>query len=140
MVLAGGRCLFAGTAEVEDRALARQTVGLLAPASAERLLEDVPASPSRAAPVESSAPHLTRVSSARLLTTCGSTRSQKSQIDANGPSASRRGENRPDGVLPDVLHGVEAEADFSFDHAKSAAEKLTSGGSTSIPISSQAAT
>ena len=43
----------------------------------------------REAPVESSAPHLTSDSSERLFTTCGSTRSVKSQIEANGPPSSR---------------------------------------------------
>ena len=40
--------------------------------------------PLRVAPVEPNAPHLTSASIAFLLTRCGSTRSQKSQIDANG--------------------------------------------------------
>ena len=40
--------------------------------------------PRRGSPVESSAPHLTRHSIARLFTTRESTRSQKSQIDSNG--------------------------------------------------------
>src|SRR5207249_4214469 len=45
--------------------------------------------PRRESPVESSAPHLTSDSSARLLAAEGSTRSQKSQIDVNSPPSSR---------------------------------------------------
>jgi len=45
--------------------------------------------PLRVSPVESNAPHLIRHSIARLLTARASTRSQKSQIDSKGPSASR---------------------------------------------------
>src|SRR5436190_903619 len=45
--------------------------------------------PFRVAPVESSAPHLTSDSSARLFDACGSTRSQKFQIDSNCPDSSR---------------------------------------------------
>ena len=47
------------------------------------------ASPCGGSPVESSAPHLIRHSIARLLTARESTRSQKSQIDSNGPPPSR---------------------------------------------------
>ena len=47
------------------------------------------ASPCAVAPVESSAPHLIRLSIAFLLTVRASTRAQKSQIESNGPPASR---------------------------------------------------
>ena len=45
--------------------------------------------PLREAPVEPNAPHLISASIERLLTARGSTRSQKSQIDSNGPLSSR---------------------------------------------------
>ena len=45
--------------------------------------------PLREAPVEPNAPHLMSASIERLLTHLGSTRSQKSQIEANGPPSSR---------------------------------------------------
>jgi len=43
----------------------------------------------RVAPVESSAPHLIRLSIDFLLTVRASTREQKSQIEVNGPPLSR---------------------------------------------------
>ena len=66
--------------------------------------------PLRVAPVESSAPHLTRHSIARLLTARESTRSQKSQIEAIGAS-SRARRIASTARVADVLHRVEAEAD-----------------------------
>jgi hypothetical protein len=66
---------------------------VLAAAPGERLVEHSD-HPLREAPVESSAPHLTSDSSARLFATCGSTRSVKSQIDSNGPPSSRARDDR----------------------------------------------
>ena len=71
--------------------------------------------PIREAPVESSAPHLTSDSSARLFTTCGSTRSVKSQIVANGPPSFARRDDRAGGIVADVLDRVQAEADLPLD-------------------------
>ena len=112
----GGAALGSGlVAEVEDRALAGEPVGLLrgrprrAPRRARR------ACPFRESPVESSAPHLTSDSSARLFTTCGSTRSVKSQIDANGPALLARGDDRARRRVADVLDRVQAEADLALD-------------------------
>ncbi len=100
--------------------------------------------PLRDAPVESSAPHLTRLSSARLFTTWGSTRSQKSQSETKGSGAGlpwpRASMIARDRVLAHVLHGVRPKRILPSTTAKSAAETLTSGGSTSMPISSHAAT
>ena len=45
--------------------------------------------PLRVAPVEPNAPHLMSASIAFLFTVRQSTRAQKSQIEANGPPASR---------------------------------------------------
>ena len=67
-----------------------------------------------AAPIESGAPHLTSDSSARLLTTCGSTRSVKSQIDRRTAHLVARGDDRPRRVTY-VLDGGEAKADLAFD-------------------------
>jgi hypothetical protein len=44
----------------------------------------------------------------------GSTRSQKSQIDSNGPP-SRARDDRLDAPTPDALDGVQAEADLALD-------------------------
>ena len=62
-----------------------------------------------------SAPHLTSDSSARLLTTDGSTRSVKSQIDSNGPPSSRAADDRAARELADALDGVQPEADLAAD-------------------------
>ena len=71
--------------------------------------------PLRVAPVEPNAPHLISASIAFLLTVRLSTRSQKSQIEANGPPSSRARLDRLDGREADALHGVEAEADLAVD-------------------------
>ena len=92
------------------------------------------------APVESSAPHLTSDSSERLLTTCGSTRSVNSQIDANGPPSSRAATMRCAAVSPTFFTAFRPKRIFPSTTAKSTADELTSGGSTSIPISSHALT
>ena len=75
--------------EVEDRALARQRVLLRLRARGLRLRAARTSIPLRVAPVESSAPHLIRLSIAFLFTVRQSTRAQKSQIEVNGAAASR---------------------------------------------------
>ena len=95
--------------------------------------------PLRDAPVESSAPHLTSDSSARLFTTCGSTRSVNSQIDANGPS-SRAATIARHADSPTFLTAFRPKRIFPSTTAKSTCEAFTSGGSTSMPISWQALT
>ncbi len=90
------------------------------------------------APVESSAPHLTSDSIAFLFTARQSTRSQKSQIELERPALLARGDHRVDRGRAHVLDRVEAEADACPRlTTKSWPDSLTSGGSTSIPISSQ---
>ena len=66
-------------------------------------------------PVESSAPHLTRLSIAFLFTVRASTRAQKSQIEVNGPPSSRASHDLLDRRVADVLDRVEAEADVALD-------------------------
>ena len=53
-------------------------------------------------------------SSARLFTSCGSTRSVKSQMEVK-PAVGAGGDDRAARRLADVLHGVEAEADLALD-------------------------
>ena len=73
--------------------------------------------PLRVAPVEPRAPHLISASIAFLLTVRLSTRSQKSQIEANsragGPSACPF--DRLDRLIADALDRVQAEADVAVD-------------------------
>ena len=83
--------------------------------------------PLRVAPVESSAPHLTSDSSARLFTTCGSTRSQKSQIDSNGPPSSRAATIARTAVSPTFLTAFSPKRIFPSTTAKSAAEHVHVG-------------
>jgi len=92
--------------------------------------------PLRLAPVESRAPHLIRHSIARLFTARESTRSQKSQIEVISASARTRR----------IASTAEWPTFFTASRPKRIAfslttklwsEVLTSGGSTSIPISAQ---
>ena len=94
----------------------------------------------REAPVESSAPHLTSDSSARLFTTCGSTRSVKSQIVVKGPPSLRAAMIARAALSPTFLTALRPKRILPSTTAKSVADSFTSGGSTSIPISSQALT
>jgi hypothetical protein len=126
-------------AEVEDRALAGEAVGLLLSARRERLLERSQ-HPSPRRPVESSAPHLTSDSSARLFTTCGSTRSVKSQIDVNGPPPLRAAIIERTAPSPTFFTAFSPKRILPSTTAKSVRDEFTSGGSTSIPSSSQALT
>jgi hypothetical protein len=96
--------------------------------------------PRRVAPVESSAPHFTSDSSARLFTSCGSTRSQKSQMDVKCPPSSRAAIIERTAPSPTFFTAFRPKRIFSSTTAKSCAEEFTSGGSTSSPSSSQAAT
>ena len=91
-------------------------------------------------PVESSAPHLTSDSSARLFTTCGSTRSVKSQIDVNGPPSSRARMIARVAASPTFLTAFSPKRILPSTTAKSVCDSFTSGGSTSIPSSWQALT
>ncbi len=92
--------------------------------------------PLRVAPVESSAPHLTRHSIARLLTARESTRSQKSQIEAIGAS-SRARRIASTAAWPTFLTASRPKRIAFSETTKLWSEELTSGGSTSIPISAQ---
>ena len=70
----------------------------------------------RDAPVESRPPHLIRLSSTRLLSTCASTRSHMSQTEVNGPPSSRARHDRAHRALPHALDRGQAEADLPVDH------------------------
>ena len=97
--------------------------------------------PRRVAPVESRAPPRMRLSRARLLTWAWSTRRQKSQIDSNGPPASRAAMIAATAFSPTPFTAVRPKRiSRSPVTAKSAPLALTSGGSTARPISEQAAT
>ena len=110
--------------------------------------------PLRLAPVEPNAPHLISASIAFLLTVRLSTRSQKSHSELNSPPSLARPLDRLDRLVADALDGIQAEADVAHTTIGSAfraacpgastvnswSERLTSGGSISMPISSQRAT
>jgi hypothetical protein len=93
----------------------------------------------RVTPVEVSAPHLTSASSARLFTCWASTRSTKSQIVSKGPS-SRAATIARAADSPTFLTAFSPKRICVSTTAKSACDSFTSGGSTSIPSSSHAAT
>ena len=98
------------------RASSGRSAGRSAPAARARARARAPrASRAACAPLESSAPHLTSDSSARLFTTCGSTRSVKSQSDANAPPSVARVHDRPRRGVADVLDRVQPEADLALD-------------------------
>ena len=96
--------------------------------------------PLRGEPVESSAPHLTSDSSARLLTIAGSTRSVNSQSDANRPPSSRAAMIARAAESPTFLTAFRPKRMCPSTTAKSHCDSLTSGGSTSMPISRHALT
>jgi hypothetical protein len=77
---------------------------------------------------------LTKASSARLFTTCGSTRSVKSHNDANGPAA-RASTIRRAAESPTFFTAFSPNRILPSTTAKSHSDSFTSGGSTSIPIS-----
>ncbi len=83
---------------------------------------------------------MTSDSSARLFTTCGSTRSVKSQSEANGPPSSRAATIARAAESPTFLTAFRPKRILPSTTAKSHSEPFTSGGSTSIPISWQAFT
>ncbi len=90
----------------------------------------------RELPVESSAPHLIRHSIARLFTARASTRSQKSQIEEKPPS-SRARRIASTAEWPTFLTASRPKRIAFSETTKPWSDELTSGGSTSIPISSQ---
>jgi hypothetical protein len=94
----------------------------------------------REAPVESSAPLETSDSRERLFATDGSTRSVKSQMEANGPPSSRAATIERHVASPTFLTALRPKRIFPSTTAKSTCDSFTSGGSTSIPSSSHAAT
>ena len=85
--------------------------------------------PRRVAPVESSAPHFTKDSRARLFTSCGSTRSQKSQMEVKCPPSSRAAMIDRTAPSPTFLTAFRPKRIFASTTAKSCAEEFTSGGS-----------
>jgi hypothetical protein len=74
-------------------------------------------------------------SSARLFATVGSTRSVKSHSDVNASPFSRAATIARAAVSPTFFTAFRPKRIFPSTTAKSHCEKLTSGGSTSIPIS-----
>ncbi len=92
--------------------------------------------PLRLASVESSAPHLIRHSIARLLTARVSTRSQKSQSEGKRPS-SRARRIASTAEWPTFLTASRPKRIAFSETTKPWSESFTSGGRTSIPISSQ---
>jgi len=93
--------------------------------------------PLRLAPVESRAPQRTRDSIAFLFTERQSTRSQKSHSDVNGPPSSRAAMIASTAAAPTFLTASSPKRMLPPATLKSWPDSLTSGGSTSIPISSQ---
>ena len=122
--------------EVEDRALAGEPIGLVLLAQPHRLLEHLEL-PLRE---PGSAPHFTSASSTRLFDTDGSTRSAKSQIDSNGPSASRAAMIERHAPSPTPFTALRPKRIFPPTTAKSVIDSFTSGGSTSMPSSLHALT
>ena len=96
--------------------------------------------PRRDEPVESSPPHLTSDSSARLFTICGSTRSVKSQIDVKLPPSSRARTIARHADSPTFFTAFRPKRIFPSTTAKSIIDVFTSGGSTSIARSWHALT
>src|SRR3954467_2652964 len=94
-------------------------------------------SPLREALVESNAPHLMRHSTARLLTARVSTRSQKSHNEVKSPSPERASRIAWTATWPTFLTASRPKRMQLPETTKPWSEVLTSGGSTSIPISSQ---
>ena len=78
-----------------------------------------------------------RHSIARLLTARASTRSQKSQIDENGPPLSRAPMIASTAWWPTFLTASSPKRIDLPLTTNPWSDELTSGGSTSIPISSQ---
>src|SRR5437764_9190514 len=93
--------------------------------------------PRRESPVESRAPHLTTHSTARLFTARASARSQKSQIETNGPPPARAWMIASTAACPTFLTASRPKRIDLPLTTKPWSEELTSGGRTSIPTSSQ---
>ena len=89
------------------------------------------------APVESNAPHLTSASIAFLFTARQSTRRQKSQIEAKRPPSSRAVMIASTAAAPTFFTASSPKRMLPPLTTKSWPHSFTSGGSTSIPISSQ---
>ena len=92
--------------------------------------------PLRLSPVESRAPHLIRPSTARLFTARASTRSQNSQIDAKGSPRPRAAMIASTAEWPTFLTASSPNRIDLPLTTKPWSDELTSGGRTSIPISS----
>ena len=128
-----------GIAEVEDRALPGDPVGLLAAAPGQRGVEHVQH------PLARRAGRVERAAADQRLERPPV---RDLRVDAlgevpdrlEGPALLPRGDDRPRGRVADVLDRVQAEADLSLDHGEVTADELTSGGSTSMPISRHAFT
>ena len=89
---------------------------------------------------ESIAPHLTSDSTQRLFTAWQSTRRQKSQIEVNGPSFSRSRTIASTAWWPSPFTASSPKRMLPSTTLKSCPDRFTSGGSTSIPMSSHWAT
>ena len=75
-----------------------------------------------------------------MLATVGSTRSVKSQREANEPPLSRAATIAAAAASPTFFTALSPKRIFPSTTAKSRWDELTSGGSTAIPISAQAFT
>jgi hypothetical protein len=75
-----------------------------------------------------------------LFETCPSTRSVNSQIDAKAPPSSRARTIAAAAPSPTPLTALRPKRILPSTTAKSTCDEFTSGGSTSIPISSHALT
>ena len=91
--------------------------------------------PLRGSPVESSAPHLIKHSTARLFTARASTRSQKSHTDSNGPPRSRAVRIASTAAWPTFFTASRPKRIDLPLTTNPWSEELTSGGMTSISIS-----
>ena len=89
---------------------------------------------------ESMAPHFTSDSIAFLFTARQSTRRQKSQIVVNGPPSSRARTMAATAWLPTFFTASSPKRMLPSTTLKSCPDMFTSGGRTSIPMSSQRAT
>ena len=85
--------------------------------------------------MESMAPDLMRLSSARPFTTPISTRSQKSKSPVNGPSSSRASTMLRIAFSPTFLTAFRPNRMRSSTTRKPMVDSLMSGGSTSMPMS-----
>ncbi len=91
--------------------------------------------PRRGSPVLSNAPLRMSASSTRLLAICESTRAQKSKIDSKRPPSSRAATMASMAPTPTPFTAFMPKRILPSTTVNSTRLVLTSGGSTSMPIS-----